>query len=294
MLRLILRSVFTLVTSSTFCFSVSAKTSEKSFTNIQRLSIRNISGKIYLKAENRKQTLVKLTRHPFGVENCSLDNKQTGSSLEYTVSNKAKKKPTAECLTDFEIKVPTKPISIDIHNKKGLVKIEAVRGNIKFLVGSGQVEIMGGSSGAISGQTTSAPVKIENLKTGAELRTTSGSIHVRYPDKLQSPRSPSQEKELRLSSSSGSIQVLGGVHSAELSSSTGQVAIHFQDLPASASVNIKTNSGNAQVVLPGSTRILSDFRSMGRIYNELGDHEDAPVRIRFRSSSGGLKILAAK
>ncbi|MEW6058236.1 MAG: DUF4097 family beta strand repeat-containing protein [Bdellovibrionota bacterium] len=92
-------------------------------------------------------------------------------------------------------------------------------------------------------------------------------------------------------SGSGSVVATGLSGNANVRTGTGDVTLTYGSAPSKGELDIKTGSGDATIFFPSSMKVLTDFKAgSGRVYNELGDSEDARFKVSMKAGSGDLKI----
>jgi DUF4097 and DUF4098 domain-containing protein YvlB len=90
---------------------------------------------------------------------------------------------------------------------------------------------------------------------------------------------------------SGTLDLQGLTTNAGLKTGSGDLNVQYESVPENGELNIKTGSGNATVVLPSGTKVLTNLLSgSGRVFNELGDSSDASFKVFMKAGSGDLNV----
>ncbi|MEQ1878956.1 MAG: DUF4097 family beta strand repeat-containing protein, partial [Bdellovibrionia bacterium] len=94
--------------------------------------------------------------------------------------------------------------------------------------------------------------------------------------------------------SSGDIELKDIVGSADLQTSSGDIALTYKRLPVKGVIEIGTSSGSSEIVLPRDSKIVTEFfAASGRLKNAIPDSPKAAFRISGRSASGNMTIKQA-
>ncbi len=103
----------------------------------------------------------------------------------------------------------------------------------------------------------------------------------------------SQVKELEGKSGSGDISIKGLTSNASIKAGSGKISLVYSVAPAVGELDIKTGSGNADVVFPKSAKIHTSFMAgSGAVKNALGETIDSKFKVSMKAGSGNLNITA--
>lgn len=98
-------------------------------------------------------------------------------------------------------------------------------------------------------------------------------------------------KKLDGKSGNGAIFIKGLTTGGSLRTGSGKIALIYDVAPASGDLDIKTGSGDAEIVLPKTAKIRTAFSAgRGNLTNELGDTSDSKFQISMKAGSGSLHI----
>jgi len=140
------------------------------------------------------------------------------------------------------------------------IKVPA-RTNLDIKNGAGDV-VVNGIKGAIDFKLGSGDLKINSVAT--KVSGTAGS---------------------------GDIEITGEVGATSLRTGSGDIKIVYINPIEEGLIDIKTGSGDAEIELPPTMRILTDFKAgSGAVENEFGSDQGAKFKVSMRAGSGDLKI----
>jgi hypothetical protein len=89
---------------------------------------------------------------------------------------------------------------------------------------------------------------------------------------------------------SGDVTIKGMTAGGKLKTGSGDIHLTYVSAPKSGSLDLKTGSGNTEILLPKGSKIKTDFMAgSGKLFNELGD-SDGGFEISMKAGSGDLKI----
>lgn len=133
-------------------------------------------------------------------------------------------------------------------------------------------------------KTGSGDIDVNGTRGNIVFRVGSGNVKVEAIAKKIDGRS-----------GAGALEAKGELGNVHLLTGSGNARLVYTKAPAGGEIDIKSGSGDAEVVLPKETKILTDSMiGAGKFYNELGDDKDAQFRISFKAGAGSMKILKAK
>jgi DUF4097 and DUF4098 domain-containing protein YvlB len=97
--------------------------------------------------------------------------------------------------------------------------------------------------------------------------------------------------EIEGKSGSGSVTVKGLTGGGDIKIGSGRLNLTFATTLLKGELDVKTGSGDAELVFPKGSKVRTSFRAgRGELLNELGDVADAPFRVSMKSGSGDLNI----
>lgn len=135
---------------------------------------------------------------------------------------------------------------------------------------------------AIDAESGSGDLQINDTKGELSFDTGHGDIKVN-----------AEVTNLDGKSGHGDISINGLTASGSLKSGSGDITITYKAAPTSGELNIKSGSGDAQVVLPKDAKVKTSFRAgNGSLKNDLGETADSKFKISMDSGSGDLMIKA--
>lgn len=134
-----------------------------------------------------------------------------------------------------------------------------------------------------------------------ELRSGSGDIDVAgtrgeivYRVGSGNVKIDAEAKKIDGRSGSGRLEAKGLLGDVKLLTGSGNAKLVYAKAPVAGEIDIKSGSGDAEIILPKETKIISDSTiGAGKFYNELGDDKDAKFKVSFKAGAGNLKILKA-
>ena len=90
---------------------------------------------------------------------------------------------------------------------------------------------------------------------------------------------------------SGDIEIVGEVGATSLRTGSGDIKIIYNNPIDEGLIDIKTGSGDADISLPPTMKILTDFKAgSGDVESEFGSDQEAKFKVSMRAGSGDLKI----
>lgn len=254
-----------LVTALTIAAAVTssaalATTESKVFEGkgLEKLTLRNTSGNTKIALSTDGKAHVVATKEKFD-KVCKFDMKKEGNTLFIEVKKEGFF-TRGDCKVHFDIKVP-KAIALDLRAGSGDLEAKGTKGEVDFRTGSGDAHF---------------DVEADKL----EARTGSGSVNV-----------TGVIGNVDLNSGSGDVELSGLHGESEINTGSGDVKLTYKTTPKSGQVNLKTGSGDATVLVPATTKLLTKVKtSSGTVFNELGDSSDASFVISMNSGSGNFKL----
>ncbi len=97
--------------------------------------------------------------------------------------------------------------------------------------------------------------------------------------------------EFEAESGSGDIHAEGLRAPATVRTGSGDVRLKFETVPLEGAVEIRSGSGDAEVLFPQKSKIRTSFRAgSGTLKNTLGESHDARFSVNMKSGSGDLTV----
>lgn len=226
---------------------------------LERLELRNTSGNSTIEVSTDGKAHVTATKVKFA-KKCSLTMKREGKALVAKVKSSGVI-GSGSCEVNFVFKIP-EALALDLRTGSGDVDVHGTKGPIAFKTGSGDTELHNVHSAKVVGRVGSGAIKAK------------GSIG-----------------KVDLESGSGDIELSGLRGDTKIDTGSGDMKLTYTTAPQKGRVQLKSGSGNATVYLPATAKILTEFKSgNGKIYNEIGDSQDAPFIVSVKSGSGDLNV----
>jgi DUF4097 and DUF4098 domain-containing protein YvlB len=133
--------------------------------------------------------------------------------------------------------------------------------DLKFKDGSGNIAV-NGTSGPVTVETGSGRVDVKAKLSAFEARTGSGAVRA---EGLQSP--------------------------ASVRTGSGSVRLVYEKVPANGQLEIRSGSGDAEVLFPKHAKVRTAFSAgSGRVSNRLGESPDARFTVSMKTGSGDLVV----
>lgn len=138
----------------------------------------------------------------------------------------------------------------------------------------------------------SAELELKNGSGDVDVAGTRGDIVFRVGS--GNVKIETAAKKIDGRSGSGKFDAKGELGSVKFLTGSGNAKLVYVKAPSEGEIDIKSGSGDAEIVLPKSTKVLTDSMiGAGKFYNELGDDKDAKFRISYKAGAGSMKILKA-
>jgi DUF4097 and DUF4098 domain-containing protein YvlB len=132
---------------------------------------------------------------------------------------------------------------------------------LKFKSGSGNVRV-NGTTGAVAVETGTGHVDVKAKILAFDARVGSGSVRA---EGLEAP--------------------------ASVETGTGNVRLVYDRVPADGQLEIRSGSGDAEVLFPKHARVHTLFTSgTGSLQNRLGDSPNARFTISMKAGTGDLRV----
>ncbi|HEY8278808.1 MAG TPA: DUF4097 family beta strand repeat-containing protein [Bdellovibrionota bacterium] len=126
----------------------------------------------------------------------------------------------------------------------------------------------------------SGAIKVEGTKGTMSVETGSGRVDVKA--KLSS---------FSAKTGSGDLLVAGLQSPAKVRTGSGSMRLVYDRLPASGQLDIRTGSGDAQVIFPRHSKVKTSYTAgSGVLKNELGESREAHFSVNMTSGSGDLTV----
>ncbi|MGZ3652092.1 MAG: DUF4097 family beta strand repeat-containing protein [Bdellovibrionota bacterium] len=132
---------------------------------------------------------------------------------------------------------------------------------LKFKDGSGNIAV-NGTSGPMAVETGSGRVDVKAKLSAFEARTGSGAVRA---EGLRSP--------------------------ATVRTGSGSVRLVYDSVPADGQLEIRSGSGDAEVLFPKHAHVRTAFTAgSGRVNNQLGESPNARFTVSMKTGSGDLMV----
>ncbi|MGE4132144.1 MAG: DUF4097 family beta strand repeat-containing protein [Bdellovibrionales bacterium] len=126
----------------------------------------------------------------------------------------------------------------------------------------------------------SGDLTIQGTSGDLEFRTGSGDVIV-----------DGEIKTIMGKAGSGDVSIKGLTTGGTIVTGSGKMKLVFSIPPAIGELELKTGSGDAEVVLPKAARVRTSLAvGSGKIRNEVGNDASSKFKITARSGSGDLKV----
>lgn len=225
---------------------------------LERLKLDNTSGDVKITLSTDGKAHVAATKVKF--ENgCKYEAKKSGDTLDVEVEKK-RRFASGTCKVNLEIKVP-KEIALRLRMGSGNLDVQGTKGEVDIRTGSGDAKF-NVETAKLKGVVGSGSLKASGTVGVVDLRT-----------------------------GSGDIEVAGLTGDSYVTTGSGDVTLTYKTAPTKGRITLKSGSGDTTVYLPAATKLLTTVKSgSGKIYNEIGDSQDASFIISMKSGSGSLKV----
>lgn len=126
----------------------------------------------------------------------------------------------------------------------------------------------------------SGDIKVKGTSGDLNFRIGSGDVDV-----------DAEVKKLEGKTGSGDVSIKGLTAGGTLKTGSGEINLVYDVAPAPGELDIKTGSGDAEIVFPKNATILTSFLAgSGELINELGDTPNSKFKISMKTGSGDLHI----
>lgn len=123
-------------------------------------------------------------------------------------------------------------------------------------------------------------IKVKGTSGDLSFSVGSGSVDV-----------DAEVKKLEGKSGSGDLSIKGLTSGGTLKTGSGKINLVYNVAPTLGELDIKTGSGDAEIVLPKTAKVRTSFTAgSGELTNELGDTPDSKFKISMKTGSGDLHI----
>ncbi|MEK7857860.1 MAG: DUF4097 family beta strand repeat-containing protein [Elusimicrobiota bacterium] len=164
------------------------------------------------------------------------------------------------CPAGFKVRVPAR-FALSAASGTGDIEVTGLRGELTLDNGTGAIRV-----GDVTGALTA--------------RTGTGDI-------LGDARS----EEVEALTGSGAVKLTKLTGSAEVKTGSGDVTLSWSKLPGKGAADVKTGSGGIALVFPEGSKITTkSYTASGKVFNEIGDTENAPFSVSLLSGSGNVSI----
>lgn len=283
------------------------------------VEVANISGSISVTTWDRNEIEVTGTLGR-GTERLALERDRRNARIRVVIPSNARNVQG----TDLRIRVPAGK-NVSIRGVSAGVTVDGVQGDVDARSTSGNVTVTGAPANVRAGSTSGDVTLSVNTRGQVTASSTSGSVEVSgNAGNGVSAESVSGNvdvtavtPEVRASSVSGSVSVQGGAERISASTVSGRARVadararytsmesvsgslvYIGELPRGAAFDLKSHSGDIELVLPRDARLDLDARTFsGRITSEFGGEarrtsQYGPGReLRYSTGDGGGLVRA--
>ena len=233
-----------------------------STVRVQRVVVQTDGGPINLTATGAQTVSVEVSPPAGPGDECSVSQDVRDGTLTLTARAASRHlfgggKP---CSAGFSVEAPAL-IEFSARSGSGRVDFGAFSGNADLRTGSGDI-VLHGALGALSLRSGSGRIAGEASGRTIDVQNGSGNVH--------------------LLDLSGWVKARTG---------SGSVALEWTSAPRAGDIDVRTGSGDLSATLPADTKLKFSMKSgSGTIGGDFTSDEKAPLRLTFRSGSGGARL----
>ncbi|MBI4678197.1 MAG: DUF4097 family beta strand repeat protein [Elusimicrobia bacterium] len=150
---------------------------------------------------------------------------------------------------------------------------------VRVYAGSGDIEIVSRRA-AVEADAGSGDIIVKQAAGDLTLRSGSGDI-----------KAEASASNAKAQSGSGKVELTRLLGSASVMTGSGDIRLEWARPPQTGTAEVKSGSGNVDLVFPKGTRLASSVRTgTGSSSNELGDTPGAEWRVSVMSGTGNVRI----
>ncbi|NRA67237.1 MAG: DUF4097 family beta strand repeat protein [Pseudobacteriovorax sp.] len=136
-------------------------------------------------------------------------------------------------------------------------------------------------------------VTVKNGSGDVMIGDTEGDLEIRLGSGNASIKSVIKGFDVK--TGSGEITAMGLTQGGRVSTGSGDISLSYRTAPKSGQLSTKSGSGDADISLPGASKIKTSFRAgSGDLRSAFANDPDAPFEISMKAGSGDLTITKSK
>lgn len=146
---------------------------------IRALVIDNAQGKVSIDGRSESNDFEISISAIDDPANCEVKTETSKGELTVTAGSREKLTFRDKCRIDIAVKAP-RQVSLDVRLGTGSLAANALSGNVRFNVGSGNTVMTGIQGSELTGRTGSGDVNVSGVVAEADLKVGAGNVQVTY------------------------------------------------------------------------------------------------------------------